>query len=227
MDKVNGRDHRITRRPPVEMLVEERTRLHTLPATAFTAAFGETRKVSWSSTISFGGVTYSVPHQLIDDEVWVRVDGDEIVATHVSGNGAVEVARHLRSTPGTPRIDDAHYPPRPAGPLNRQPKPVNTAEAEFLALGEGAHLWLVEAAAAGTARIKVKMADAVTLARIHGRERVDWALGHAATFDRFAERDLASILAAHPAGDRRRADEGHSMQPSTKAWEGFNGGEPR
>jgi hypothetical protein len=164
---------------------------------------------------------------LIDDEVWVRVDGDEVVATHVSGNGAVEVARHLRSTPGTPRIDDAHYPPRPAGPLNRQPKAVNTAEAEFLALGEGARLWLVEAAAAGTSRIKVKMAEAVTLARIHGRERVDWALGHAATFDRFAERDLASILAAHPAGDRRRADEGHSMQPSTKAWEGFNGGEPR
>jgi hypothetical protein len=227
MDKVNGREHRITRRPPAEMLVEERARLHTLPATAFTAAFGETRKVSWSSTISFGGVTYSVPHRLIDDEVWVRVDGDEVVATHVSGNGAVEVARHLRSTPGTPRIDDAHYPPRPAGPLNRQPKAVNTAEAEFLALGEGARLWLVEAAAAGTSRIKVKMAEAVTLARIHGRERVDWALGHAATFDRFAERDLASILAAHPAGDRRRADEGHSMQPSTKAWEGFNGGEPR
>ena len=168
MDKVNGREHRITRRPPVEMLAEERARLHRLPATAFTAAFGETRKVTWSATISFGGVTYSVPHQLIDDEVWVRVDGDEIVATHVSAAGAVEVARHLRSTPGTPRIDDAHYPPRPAGPLNRQPKAANTAEAEFLALGDGARMWLVEAAAAGTARIKVKMADAVTFARLHG-----------------------------------------------------------
>ena len=34
-------------------------------------------------------------------------------------------------------------------------------------------------------------------------ERVDWALGHAATYGRFAEGDLASILAAHPAGERR------------------------
>ena len=142
MDEVNGRAHRVTRRPPVEMLAEEQARLHRLPEAAFTAAFGETRKVSWSSTISFGGVTYSVPHTLVDAEVWVRVDGDEIVATHVAAAGAVEVARHLRSTPGTPRIDDAHYPPRPAGPLNRQPKPTNAAEAEFLALGDGARMWL-------------------------------------------------------------------------------------
>src|SRR5690606_29615837 len=161
--------------------------------TAFTAAFGETRKVSWSSTISYGGVIYSVPHHLIDAEVWVRVDGDEVVATHVGTAGAVGVARHQRSTPGTPRIDDAHYPPRPAGPLNRQPRATNSAEAEFLALGDGARMWLVEAAAAGTARVKVKMADAVTLARLHGVERVDWALGHAATYGRFAEADVASI----------------------------------
>jgi hypothetical protein len=224
MDKVNHREHRVTRREPADMVIEERQRLHRLPERAFTAAFGETRKVSWSSTISFGGVTYSVPHQLIDESVWVRVDGDEIVATHVSVNGALEVARHLRSTPGTPRIDDAHYPPRPAGALNRKPKAGNQAEAEFLALGEGARLWLIEAAAAGTSRIKVKMADAVQLARLHGVERVDWALGHAATFDRFAEADLASILAAHPAGVRHRAGDDHSMQPSTKAWEGFGTG---
>jgi hypothetical protein len=203
------------------MLVEERARLHTLPVTAFTAVFGETRKVSWSSTISFGGVTYSVPHTLIDEEVWVRVDGDEVVATHLSAKGAVEVARHQRSTPGTPRIDDGHYPPRPPGSLNRQPKPGNPAETEFLALGDGARMWLLEAAAAGTSRIKVKMADAVTLARLHGVERVDWALGHAATFDRFADGDLASILTAHPAGVRHQADEHHSMQPSTRAWERF------
>ena len=131
---------------------------------------------------------------------------------------------HRPPTPGTPRIDDAHYPPRPAGPLNRQPKAVNRAEAEFLAVGEGARLWLIEAAAAGTARVKVKMAEAVTLARLHGVERVDWALGHAATHQRFAEGDLISILAAHPVGEQRRASETHSMQPSTRAWEHISGG---
>ncbi len=55
-------------------------------------------------------------------------------------------------------IDDAHYPPRPPGALARQPKATDTAEAEFLALGEGARQWLIEAASAGTSRVKVKMA---------------------------------------------------------------------
>ena len=87
MTKVNGREHRITRRVPDEMLVEEAQRLHRLPDVAYTAAFGETRKVSWSATISYGGVTYSVPHTLVDDQVWVRVDGEEIVAVHVSSCG--------------------------------------------------------------------------------------------------------------------------------------------
>jgi len=220
-ERVNAREHRMTGRAPVEMLAEETLRLHRLPETAYTAAFGETRRVSWSATISYGGVVYSVPHTLADETVWVRVDGDEIVATHCPAGGAVEVARHRRSTPGHPMIDDAHYPPRPPGPLARQPKAMNTAEAEFLALGEGARLWLIEAASAGTSRIKVKMAEAVTLARLHGVERLDWALGHAATYGRFAEGDLASILAANPPGQRRRADEGHSLQPGTSAWEGF------
>jgi hypothetical protein len=221
MVKVNGRAHRVTRRAPEVMLVEEQARLHRLPDAAFTAAFGETRKVSWTSTVSFGGVTYSVPHTLADQVVWVRVDGDEIVVTHIPVSGAIEVARHVLSTPGNPSIDDAHYPPRPAGALARQPKPANAAEAEFLALGDGARMWLIEAAAAGTPRVKVKMADAVQLSRLHGVERVDWALGHAATFERFADGDVASILAAHPLGQRRRADEDHSMQPSTRAWENF------
>ena len=47
MAEVNGREHRVTRRRPVEMLVEERQRLHRLPETPYTAVFGETRKVSW------------------------------------------------------------------------------------------------------------------------------------------------------------------------------------
>ena len=151
----------------------------------------------------------------------MRVDGDEVVATHVGATGAVEVARHLRSTPGTPRIDDAHYPPRPAGPLNRQPTATNAAEAEFLALGDGARMWLVEAASAGTARVKVKMADAVTLARLHGVERVDWALDHAATYARFADGDLASILAPPTPPENRSADDTHSLQAGTRAWDGF------
>ncbi len=221
MSKVNGREHRVTRRVPAEMLADEAQRLHRIPDVGFTAALGETRKVTWSATVSFGGVTYSVPHTLAGDEVWVRVDGDEIVATHISGDGAVEVARHQRSTPGNPRIDDNHYPPRPAGPLNRQPKATNGAEEEFLALGEGAHLWLIEAAASGASRVKVKMAEAVTLAKLHGPDRVDWALGHAACYQRFADGDLISILTSGPLTEHRHADDVHSLQNSTRLWDGF------
>ena len=218
MAEINGREHRVTRRAPAEMLTEEQQRLHRLPEAPYTAVFGETRKVSWSSTISFGAVTYSVPHTLADETVWVRVDGDQVVVVHCAPSGPVEVARHQRSTPGHPMIDDAHYPPRPAGPLGRRPKPTSAAETEFLAIGDGARTWLVEAAAAGTSRMKTKMAQAVDLARLHGQMRVDWALGHAAMFGRFADGDLASILAAHPPGQRRRADDVHSLQPGTAAW---------
>ena len=218
MAKVNGRQHRVTRRVPAEMLAEEQPRLHRLPETAFTAVFGQTRSVSWTGTISFGGVPYSVPHTLAGETVWARVDGDEIVIVHVGDHGPVEVARHELSTPGNPRIDPAHYPPRPEGPLDRTPKPVNAAEADFLALGQGARMWLVEAAAAGTSRVRVKMAEAVTLAALHGVERVDWALGHAAAYSRFSDGDLASVLAANPPGISRRADDVHSLQTGTSAW---------
>jgi transposase len=221
MSDVNARPHRVTRRAPVDMLADERQRLHRLAERPYTTVFGETRRVSWSATISYGGVIYSVPHSLADDTVWVRVDGDHIVVTHCAASGPIEVARHRRSTPGHPMIDDAHYPPRPAGPLGRQPRPTNAAEAEFLALGEGARLWLIEAASAGTSRVKVKMAEAVDLSRLHGPLHVDWALGHAATFGRFADGDLVSILAAHPVTPQHRAGDDHSLQQGTRAWEGF------
>lgn len=221
MGKVNNREHRVTRRVPADMLAEEQPRLHRLPQTAFTAVFGQTRRVSWTAMISFGAVPYSVPHTLADQTVWARIDGDEIVIVHVGEAGPVEVARHALSTPGNPRIDPAHYPPQPEGPLNRTPKPANTAETEFLALGEGARMWLVEAAAAGTSRVRVKMTEAVTMAALHGVERVDWALGHAAAYTRFGDGDLASVLAANPPGTRRRADDVHSLQTGTGAWDTF------
>ena len=221
MDEVNGRSHRSTRRAPVEMLDQERPHLHRLPDMAYTSAFGETRRVSWSATISYGGVTYSVPHTLAEKLVWARTEGEELVVVHVGRRGAAEVARHRLSTPGHPMIDDAHYPPRPPGALARRPKATNEAEAAFLALGEGARTWLVEAAAAGTSRIRLKMAEALTLARLHGTETVDWALGHAAIYHRFGDGDLVAILSA-PAGDKAQcANEHHSLQVGTGAWEGF------
>jgi hypothetical protein len=95
---------------------------------------------------------------------------------------------------------------------------------EFLALGEGAHMWLTEAAAAGSTKMRVKMNQALGLAKLFDPAEVDWALGHAAVHSRFAEADLASIL-DHHAGTRtggarieHRAGEDHSLTQGTAAW---------
>ena len=88
---------------------------------------------------------------------------------------------------------------------------------EFLALGDGAALWLTEAAAAGCARIRAKMAEAVDLAALHDPAAVDRALGQAATAGRFGHGDLAAIL-AHQAGDPDRQRPDRHARASTTAW---------
>ncbi len=55
----------------------------------------------------------------------------------------------------------------------RTPRATNPAEAQFLAIGPGAAAWLVEAAAAGTRRVRAQMADAVALAKLHGAADVE------------------------------------------------------
>ncbi|EON22021.1 integrase catalytic subunit [Nocardioides sp. CF8] len=228
--KVNTRVHRTTKRPPVEMLAEERARLHPVPSTAHTVAFGVTRVVPANTPmVMFESGQYSVPHQLLGATVWVRVhgvgDGEQVVIVHVGDDGPVEVARHTRAMPGTPRIDDEHFPPRPEGPLERRPRAKNAAESEFLDLGEGARLWLIEAAAAGTPRMRVKMSEALALAKLFDPVEVDWALGHAAVHGRFAEADLSSILDHHhgrgarqPGTGEHRASEDSSLTQGTAAW---------
>ncbi|GGO60619.1 hypothetical protein GCM10012289_00910 [Nonomuraea cavernae] len=227
---VNGRVHRQTRRVPEQMLAEERQRLHPLPKAPFTAAFGTTRRVTWECTISVEGVRYSVPHPLVDTRVWARFHGDELIVTAVAGDGtAAEVARHRRGTPGTPVIDEAHYPPREDKQADRTPKAATAEEAAFLMLGPGAASWLVEAAAAGTRRVRAKMAEAVALAKLHTPAAVDRALGTAAITGRFADADLLSILdyqLRQADAEPTRAGEGHSLQPGTSAWAAFGTGTP-
>ncbi|MGK7313613.1 MAG: Mu transposase domain-containing protein, partial [Candidatus Longimicrobiales bacterium M2_2A_002] len=223
-DKVNTRPHRTTRRPPVDLLAEEQARLHPVPDDPYVAALGETRVVTRSSVVTLGGTRYSVPHQLIDERVYVRVEGDEVVIAHQGRDGVREVARHEVSTPGTPRLDLSHYPPRSASRiLDHRPQPRTPEEATFLALGPGAASWLVRAAAAGTARINVKMGQAVEFAAVYGQAEVDAALAAAAQAGRFAEGDLPSILrhrrrTADPEGVVVPIAEGHSLQPGTAQW---------
>jgi transposase len=226
MAKVNHRVHRETARIPAEALAVEQQRMHPVPVAAFTAAAGETRSVNTDQTIRFGSVRYSTPPGLVGREVWVRVEGEELLITAKLDAGLVEVARHRLSTPGNPRIDLSHYPDHPQDPDGspRPPRPQarNQAEEAFLALGPGAHSWLVEAAAAGAQRVRSKMHAAVELAALVGVEPVDAALGVAAAAGRFADGDLLSIVTHQAAGSPAAAlvlpDEEHSAQPGTSAW---------
>lgn len=223
--EVNGRVHRETRRTPETMLAEEAQRLHPLPTAPFTAAFGTTRRVNWDGTISVEGVRYSVPNHLVDTRVWARFHGDELIVTAVDADGAAaEAARHRRGRPGTPVINPRHYPQRANPGGDRTPRARSAEEAAFLMLGPGAASWLVEAAAAGTRRVRAKMAEAVALAKLHSAQQVDRALGTAAATGRFADKDLLSILdyqAGLADGEPTRATEAHSLQPGTSAWAAF------
>ena len=225
--QVNARVHRVTRRAPEVMLAEERLRLHPVPVDPHTVAFGLTRVVpAKTPMVTYDSGQYSVPHLLLGATVWVRVHGrgagEQVVIVHVGPTGPVEVARHARARPGSPQMIDAHFPPAPPGALGRVPLARNVSEAAFLVLGDGARVWLAEAAAAGTTKMRVKMAQAVQLAKLFTPEEVDWALGHAAVHARFAEADLASILdhhhAATAAGPLSQAGEDRSLTQGTAGW---------
>jgi hypothetical protein len=211
-------------------LAEEQQRLHPLPGRAYTSVFGQTRRVNWDGTVQLNSVRYSVPHQLVDTRVWVRRHGEEVMVTAVGAHGPEEVARHPVGRAGVPQIRDEHYPAR-TDPADRQPKAATAEEAAFLAIGDGAAQWLLEAAACGTKRIRPKMADAVTLAKLHGTEAVDRALGTAALAGRFLDNDLRSIVEHQQRSSTgelpQQRTEQHSLQPGTSAWARFGrqGGE--
>jgi hypothetical protein len=227
MAEVNTRPHRATREAPVVLLAQEHEHMHRLPRLPHTLCFGQTRKVDRHATVSVGDAIYSVPHELIGERVWVRAEAEQLVVVQVDElQGPREVARHLLTTPSRPSINDARHPPRPAGALERKPRASSAQEREFLQIGDGAHRWLKRAAAEGTSRIRRKMAEAVDLAKLHGTGPVNEALERCASYGRFGDGDLASILAHHRQSGGElilfpARSEDHSLQRSTKSWEGL------
>jgi hypothetical protein len=154
------------------------------------------------------------------------VAGDELAVVDASPRGAREVARHALTTPGNPRIEPSHYPERSTDPLDPRPRPQTEDERAFLFIGEGAQQWLVEAAATGAQRIRTKMARAVELAALVGRDTIDRALELAAASARFEFGDLESIadhLSRQPGGSGQQVlpDMAQSLSRSTRSWEGF------
>ncbi len=106
MAEVNGREHRATRRKPEVMLGEEQPRLHRIPDTAHTVAFGLSRTIPENTPmVTFENGQYSVPAALLGARVFVRTHGvgagEQVIIVHHGPQGPVEVARHSRA-PGEP-----------------------------------------------------------------------------------------------------------------------------
>ncbi len=228
MEEVNSRVHRATLEIPKDMLkLIEQPKLHPVPAVPVTASFGHVRQVPPNTPmVTYDHARYSVPHTLMGQRVWVRGTDTHVIIVHVGEQGPVEAARHLLTRPGVPAIIDAHFPPASAGALERVIRPTNRAEEEFLALGAGAALWLKEAAAAGTNKIRHKMERAATLGKVLGTDVVDQGLGAAAVHHRFSHEDLVSIITNTATGEPARSthtvtDPGQWLSQGTGGWAGF------
>jgi len=119
--QVNARVHRVTRRAPVDMLAEERTRLHPLPTHPHTVAFGLTRTVAAKSPmVAFDGGSYSVPHTLLGQTVWVRVHGrgadEQVIIVHSGAERSGRAGRGCSAFPGHPGQPSAARGALPARP---------------------------------------------------------------------------------------------------------------
>lgn len=232
MEDVNSSVHRATLEIPKDMLrLVEQPKLHPVPAVPVTASFGQVRQVPPNTPmVTYEHSRYSVPHTLMGQRVWVRGTDTHVIIVHVDKAGPVEVARHKLTRPGVPAVIDAHFPPASAGALERVIRPSNRAEEEFLALGAGAALWLKEAAAAGTNKIRHKMERAATLAKVMGNDVVDQGLGAAAVHHRFTHEDLVSIITNTATGEpsstinnTRHAvtDQSQWLSQGTSGWANF------
>ena len=167
------------------------------------------RKVDRLSCIRHGSARYSVPSTSIGDSVEVRVHGGELsILTRQVGTAPPQLlACHPVVGPGEVSILDAHYPAaRPATPA-RAVRPRTATEKAFCALGPAAQAFLTGAAAAGSTRLSVDLAELVDLGHAHGPDVLLEALTRATAFRRWRAEDVRSILAAghtptpRPAGD--------------------------
>jgi hypothetical protein len=61
--------------------------------------FGQTRRVSWQSTISVGGSLYSVPLTLVDERLWARVDRPGLLIVYADPQTAHARSFDLQSEP--------------------------------------------------------------------------------------------------------------------------------
>lgn len=105
------RIHGTTKKSPVELHAEELPHLLPLPALAFDTAQVVYRVVDTDGTIQLAGNRYSVPWQLVGQQLPVRITEQWLV---VYSGALSQVARHVlfQGQTGQRRMDPAHAPPK-------------------------------------------------------------------------------------------------------------------
>ena len=189
--EVNGRVHSEIVAVPEIRLASERNVLRPLPSLRPAVAPIAVRKVDRLRTIRYGCARYSVPGDLIGQQVELAVNAGELV---ISLRGT-EVTRHRVVGPGEMSLADEHYG-RPARPPVRAIRPRSPAEIAFCSLGPVAEAFLRAAAATGTPRLAHELAAIAELRRAYGDGALVAALERALAFRCYGAAEVRSILVA-------------------------------
>ena len=154
--------------------------------------------------VTFENGQYSVPAHLLGARVWVRAHGtgpdEQVIIVHDGAAGPVEVARHGRARPGIPAINDEHFPgPRPRIPGDYDVRARSAGRGGVPGPRRRRQDLADRSRRGGHARMRVKMAEAVTLAKIAGADRGRQGAGRRRGPRPLRPRGPASILNANTA----------------------------
>lgn len=189
----NGRVHGTTRHIPAERLEHERPLLTQAPDTPFPAYRREHRSVYHDSTVSIGGVRYSVPPALVKHTVEVRVHLRHIEV--LDDRGTVRATHAIHDPRDGVVIDPAHYEG-----IRRGPAPTARGlESRFLSRFPGAEPFVAGLKLRMKSFAHVHTVQIERLALKYGTEATSEAIDRATRYRNFSAAAVARILAdRHP-----------------------------
>lgn len=198
------RIHGTTRKQVYAHFLEtDKPALQPLPDTPFNLFEVGTRTVHPDGHVQVEGAFYSVPHNLVGEEVRVHWD-DRLIRVYHRGQC---VAVHSRITAGTFTTQNDHRP-------EHKPARQEAYEARLMAkaehIGQRSIAWAKAAVEERGVRSYRLLQGMVSLTRSHPRERVDWACGVALERGVFRYAVLKRLV--EQASDRQGSDDPRLLQ---------------
>lgn len=132
-DTANCREHGTTCAVPDEQWQAERDLLIRLPEQRFPSYDEELRQVDPDSTLSIRGTRYTVPHEVANKNVWVRLHAEHFEVLAPGGRIVFGRRYVAEQDKGKLQIDPSHYDGLSRGPSNPARGPALRLEEAFLA----------------------------------------------------------------------------------------------